>query len=884
MGAVSSTIKLIDNMSSVLTKIGRNVDELANKLGAVGDQQSTFDNFSFDTFIQNAEKAGKKMSEIGKQMSLSLTLPIVTAGKKSYNAYKDHESAMTGVRKTVEATEEEFGQLEDNLINISETTPTGFVEAAKIMEMAGQLGISTDKLTDFTKAYIDLQESTNIGGEQGAADLARFMNVTGEDITNTARLGGVIVDLGNNFATTEQEILNMATRMGATADLAGFSASEILAFSTALSSVGINAEAGGSAAGKLMKKMQLAAEVGSGISDMLNNQDILLESKLVKGQLVEAYLPKFENGLDFQNWMYTASKGYKSTVADTLGITADMLQEYADNWLLMDQFSEIMGITGEDFLKGWKESPAQSMLAFFQGLGNLDPETGNSVLAQLAEMDITEIRLSNLVAAMAGNPELFNKALQTAYKQYNTDVLNNALAQEASKRYATTESQDQMLMNQLENSMSDLGQNINRALEPAKRTVNDLLKAFNGLSEVDQDRIVKLMGALALGGPALMMLGGTVTMVSNLAKALKTIAGLGGLGGALSGGTKAATAATATKGGGWLGKMFASGTAKAVGGGFAFISTLFENAFKPQGNDDLEAWFGSQEDYDQAAQRVLEENRNRTASNPSESPMVQAMQSIYGLYSQYGEGWVQAPGFENVMNQANQAFALNIGLLDSYIDKMEQTGNIDWLTTSASDAASATVESTSSVMNEGTGSEIGANFDAGIAGAISSGASSVISAAVSMVQQAIAAANAAAGIHSPSRETYWSGEMLIKGYVNAIRKGGSEVRSTMVAVMDNANRAVQSGAWKGIDYFAGLEQSQLQNPDSDIKVSDADIKKIRTLAEREAINKFTTAQIKVAFGGITNNVNKNMDLDEMMTYIEDRVSERLEAAAEGEYS
>ena len=914
MGTISSTIKLIDNMSATLTKISGNVDALKKNLNKVGDEQSTFDNFSFSTFLENAKSAGDQVAAIGRNMSIALTLPLIKLGKSSYDAYKDHESAMTGVRKTVDATEEEFAQLESDLVNISQTTPSGFTEAAKVMEMAGQLGIPTEKLTDFTKAYIDLQESTNISGEQGAADLARFMNVTGEDITNTAKLGGVIVDLGNNFATTEQEILNMATRMGATAELAGFSATDILAFSTALSSVGIRAEAGGSAAGKLMKKMQLAAEVGGEVGDMLNSQDILLNSKTVNGVVVDTYLPKFENGLGFSSWMYTASKDYKSTVADTLGITADALQEYADNWLLFDQFSEVMGITGEEFLSGWKDDPAESLLSFFEGLGNLDPETGNSVLAQLAEMDITEIRLSNLVAAMAGNNELFDQALETARQQYDTETEINALAEEANKRYATTESQDQMLANQWENTLSNFGDNVKTAIEPAKEAVQSLLESFNGLSEVDQQKIVNLIGALTITGPALFLLGKTVSLVSSLATALTKISSLGGISGAMKGATQTATTTATTAGTSWLAQKLGGASQIASMLGSTTTGVYFDWFFNntslgrtltgKQTFEDLKNDFA---DYTQSVEKNVETFGSDWANNPivkffqegfetngknamslwdsifgyetrtgTETERIQAMQSLLDLYQEYGDTWMQTPEYESVISSANEAFEGEYYLLDQYIDKMMEAGNIDWLTTPATDAATETVESTESIMNESAGASIGANFDAGIAGAISSGASSVISAAVAMVTEAIAAANAAAGIASPSKKTYWAGEMLIKGYTNAISKGESAVSKAMQNTI--------SSAWDNISYFAGIENDQLVDDDAEIQISDSDIQKIRSLAEREAINEFTTAQVTVEFGGITNNVNKNTDLDEMLSYIEDQVTERLEAAAEGVYS
>lgn len=512
MATISSTLTLVDDISGKLNTIQGAVDDVRKALNDIGNEQDTVNGFSWSTFLTNAEHAAKQMERYGQRMTLAITGPLVLLGKKMYGNATDYESAFTGVKKTTDATVEEYAQLYADLLNISERTPTGFVQAAGIMEMAGQLGVAKNELTGFTEAYIGLQESTNIQGEEGAADLARFLNVTERTTANVDRVGGVIVGLGNNFATTEAEILAMATRMGATADLAGFTAPEILAFSAALSSVGINAEAGGSAAGKLMKRMQLAAEVGG-----------------VAQERLSAIGQEYENGLEFSNALSGMGKAELVGLASDLGMTTDAVQQLADSWLALDQFSEVMGLDQAGFLKSWDEGAAKSMLRFFQGLGNLDPESGNSVLAQLAEMDLTEIRLSNLVAAMAGNSDLFAAALEEAYRQYDLDPAVNAMAEEVGKRYATQESQNAMLGNKLNNTMADFGQNLVEALNPALEIVNNLLEGFNNLSESDQTTLVKTLGAIALIGPGLTIAGNgieAIVKIARLAGKVKSIEGV----------------------------------------------------------------------------------------------------------------------------------------------------------------------------------------------------------------------------------------------------------------------------------------------------------------------------------------------------------------------
>ena len=75
--------------------------------------------------------------------------------------------------------------------------------------------------------------------------------------------------------------------------------------------------------------------------------------------------------------------------------------------------------------------------------------------------------------------------------------------------------------------------------------------------------------------------------------------------------------------------------------------------------------------------------------------------------------------------------------------------------------------------------------------------------------------------------------------------------------------------------------------DSTGKISDSleitheDLKYLRDLAEQEAINRFTTAEIRVEMGGVNNTVNQNTDLDGVVDYLATGVKEAMERAAEG---
>lgn len=68
---------------------------------------------------------------------------------------------------------------------------------------------------------------------------------------------------------------------------------------------------------------------------------------------------------------------------------------------------------------------------------------------------------------------------------------------------------------------------------------------------------------------------------------------------------------------------------------------------------------------------------------------------------------------------------------------------------------------------------------------------------------------------------------------------------------------------------------------SSLKETTEDLKYMRDLAEQEAINRFTTAEVKIDMTGMTNRIDSNMDLDGVLNTLTEGFAEALEVAAEG---
>lgn len=284
----------LNEMSSALEEAGINTDDLAHSSEQLAGE--------IDALKKKEEAAAEKANTFGVRAETAFNAvheAIVAAGvaaalKEIYEYFSDcsqasmaFESAITGVAKTTDLTDSELATMSDSIKALSTEIPATTEEIAAVAEAAGQLGIQKDALLDFTEIMTMLGTATNMTADEAATALARFANITGMATDNYGRLGSVIVDLGNNFATTESEIVAMGTRLASAGKLAGLTEPEIMALAAAMSSVGIEAEAGGTAMTQTLNAIEKAVAKGG---------DDLAEFARIAGMSSEEFSSAWKNG------------------------------------------------------------------------------------------------------------------------------------------------------------------------------------------------------------------------------------------------------------------------------------------------------------------------------------------------------------------------------------------------------------------------------------------------------------------------------------------------------------------------------------------------------------------------------------------------------------
>lgn len=236
----------------------------------------------------------------------------------------------------------------------------------------------------------------------------------------------------------------------------------------------------------------------------------------------------------------------------------------------LDKLAKVAGMSAAQYKKAWQENAAGASVAFLEGIGKMKAAGGDAI-GTLSKLGFNDSQMRDAMLRVAGAGDLLSKSLKTGESAWKS---NTALADEAAKKYATTESQLEILQNRVKEAMLQLSDSV---LKDANSAIGDFSKgipeaserigaAWEALGPAGKKAALGILAVTALSGPLTTMAGTVTTLYGGLVKVGALITTMRA-GAAVAGAASAATAGVEAAGVGAAGAGAAG-----VGGAAALVS------------------------------------------------------------------------------------------------------------------------------------------------------------------------------------------------------------------------------------------------------------------------------------------------------------------------
>ena len=451
-----------DTMSGAWLKLGRDakatkgdIEDLADSARQAGDEFHKLDDAKgLENWRSEAQRLandldtlGDKAGETGERMSTSMILvlrELADVSREALTAVVETtvgiDDGLTNVRKTVETSEEGYQQLKDSAIELSKTQP---IDAATILNaesLGGQLGFAADEVERLAMVSTGLDVSTNMDWDQAATNMAQFANIMQMNHDEIENYGSAIVELGNNFETTESDISDMAMRIAGAGASLNLSSADVLGLATALTSMGLTAEAGGSSISQIMIKIDKAVAQGSdGVKQYADQMGMSLE--------------------EFKDHLNSLDDDAFEELASSFGMTAETFdKETRQSMNALETWAETAGMTTEEFVRNWSDEngPIDVIENIFKGM-EAAKEDGSNLALLLDSLGVSTIRQSDVARRLASNSEKVGEAVRASNEAWKE---NTALATEVERRNESLSGQMAIMSNAFDAFKNELGEGL----------------------------------------------------------------------------------------------------------------------------------------------------------------------------------------------------------------------------------------------------------------------------------------------------------------------------------------------------------------------------------------------------------------------------------------
>ena len=351
-------------------------------------------------------------------------LSILAAGFTSMSvasvaAAASQERAFADVARTTQlsAQSTEMRALSDTYRQLSTQISTTYEDLSSIGSLGAQMGISADKLGDFTHAVAGFTTITGTSIDSATEAFGRFFEMVdnaGVEADHSSErymnFASQVAELGAKSVATESEILTMANSIAASAASAGIGQDAILAYATAMASLGIKQEWARGSLQRIFGSINDAvAEAGEGMDKFATVLGMTTEEaenlwRTDPSTFFNNLLTSLNNVTDgVERWTVIKNLGFKNTrdiqLLQRLSLNIDLVNqsfqnsaEASRNTQFLDNSLATLNATLTETIARWKNS-----------LANLGASLGGPFLAPIKLLLNGLIVIQNALSHLGDN-------------------------------------------------------------------------------------------------------------------------------------------------------------------------------------------------------------------------------------------------------------------------------------------------------------------------------------------------------------------------------------------------------------------------------------------------------------------------------------------------
>ena len=308
----------VDENSEQYNNLKREIIATEQELKKLKAQQDALANSKLDNLSKQFDKVGKKVSEIGDNLTKKVTVPLVAFGTASMVAFKDVDKGMDAVVKKTGATGDELAAMQASVKTLGTEIPADFEDIGNAVgEVNTRFGVTGQELEDMSEQFLKFAKVNDVDVVDSIDNTQKALAAFGMDASEAGKMLDVFTAVGQRTGIDMNQMTAMMSKYGAQLQAMGLDAYQAANFLGDVEVSGLDVAQSMTA---MQKALKYASAAGKPLTDVLTDFDELMKSNASETEKLNAAYEIF--GTKTGAAMYNAAKN--GTLAfDQLGKSID---------------------------------------------------------------------------------------------------------------------------------------------------------------------------------------------------------------------------------------------------------------------------------------------------------------------------------------------------------------------------------------------------------------------------------------------------------------------------------------------------------------------------------------------------------------------------------